>query len=42
MSLIPLITFWMVWKERNMRVFKGVEDDFDRLEVDGFRSLVFY
>lgn len=28
-SLILLVTFWMVWKEKNKGAFKGVEDVFD-------------
>lgn len=29
-SLIPFFIFWVVWKEKNWRVFEGVEDDFDK------------
>lgn len=30
-GLIPLANFRVVWKEKNMRAFKGVEANFDRV-----------
>lgn len=38
-SLIPLATFWTIWKETNKRAFESVECDFDRLKTRWFQIL---
>lgn len=35
-NLIQLATVWAVWKERNMRAFKGLENDFERVKERWF------
>lgn len=39
LSLIPLTTFWMVWKERNRRAFEGKVEGFDRVKNSWFQTL---
>lgn len=42
LSLTHLAIFWVVWKERNMRAFEEVVDDFDRVSDRWFQTLFFY
>lgn len=41
LSLTHLAIFWVVWKERNMRAFEEVVDDFDRVSDRWFQTLFF-
>lgn len=41
MGLIPLATFWVAWKERNIRAFKGIEANFNKIKNSWFQTLGF-
>lgn len=40
MSLIPFVIFSLVWKEKKIRVFERVEEEFDRVRDRWFETLV--
>lgn len=33
-SFIPLVTFWVIWKEKNKRALEGVEMSLIELKID--------
>lgn len=33
--LILLATFWLIWKERNRRMFEGIKSNFDKSMIIG-------
>lgn len=30
-NCIPLTTFWVVWKERNSRIFENIKEEFNKI-----------